>query len=106
MPNLSDAADERAGFRDVAAMGTNGRIPLNPTTTKGDDMGDHITDKLKGTVKEAAGQVAGHEDLEKEGQAQQDKARKHEEAEAKETEAAAARRQAHGHAGEEKSRQD
>ncbi len=67
-------------------------------------MGDHITDKLKGTAKEAAGQVTGNEDLEKEGQAQQNKARKSEEAEAKEAEAAAARKKAQGHQGEEQSR--
>lgn len=68
-------------------------------------MGEHLTDKLKGSAKETAGQVTGDEDLEKEGQAQQDKARKNEEAEAKEAEAAAARKQAQGHEGQEKSRQ-
>lgn len=68
-------------------------------------MGDHITDKLKGTAKEAAGQLTGDESLEEEGQAQQEKARKKEEAEAKEAEAAAARREAQSHAAEEKTRE-
>lgn len=69
-------------------------------------MGDHVTEKLKGTVKEGAGQLTGQEELEKEGQAQQEKARNAEEADAKEAEAAAARKKAQGHEGEQRSRQD
>lgn len=68
-------------------------------------MGEHVTDKLKGTAKEATGQVTGNEDLEGEGQAQQEKARKKEEAQAKEAEAAVARREAQSHAAEEKTRE-
>lgn len=64
-----------------------------------------IMEKLKGTAKETAGQLAGDEDLERAGQAQQDKARKEEEAEAKEAEAAKARQQAQGHSGEQQARE-
>lgn len=64
-----------------------------------------IMEKLKGTAKETTGQLAGDEDLERAGQAQQDKARKEEEVEAKEAEAAEARRQAQGHSGEQQARE-
>lgn len=68
-------------------------------------MGDEVGEKLKGTVKEGVGQLTGDEDREKEGQAQQEKARKSEEANAKEAEAAAARNEAQGHKGEQKSKE-
>lgn len=66
---------------------------------------EKTTEKIKGAAKEVAGQVTGDNDLEREGQAQQDKVRDTEEAEAKEAEAAQARKQAQGHAGEQRSEQ-
>lgn len=66
---------------------------------------DNLTDKIKGTAKEAAGQATGKDDLEREGQAQQEKSRESEAADAKAAEAAEHRKKAQGHAGEEKSEQ-
>ncbi|WCO68234.1 CsbD family protein [Iamia majanohamensis] len=66
---------------------------------------DSISNKVKGTAKEVAGQVTGQDDLEREGRAQQEKSRESEKAEAKEAEAAEHRKKAQGHAGEEKSEQ-
>lgn len=65
----------------------------------------NLTDKIKGTAKEVAGQASGNEDLEREGRAQQEKSRESEKAEAKEAEAAEHRKKAQGHAGEERSEQ-
>lgn len=69
-------------------------------------MADNITENIKGSAKEVAGKVVGDEDLEREGQAQQEKARKREEAEAKEAEAAQKKQEAAGHKGEQKARED
>lgn len=71
-----------------------------------DNDSDKIIENVKGSAKEIAGKVAGDENLEKEGQAQQEKARETEEAEAKEAEAAKLRKKAQGHKGEQKARED
>lgn len=63
-------------------------------------------EKLKGTAKEAAGKVTGDEDLEREGEAQQKKAQKAEEAARLEEEAEHKRNQQKGHEGEQTKRQD
>lgn len=64
---------------------------------------DNLTEKIKGTAKEVAGQASGKDDLEREGRAQQEKARETETAEAKEAEAAEHRKKAQGHKGEQRS---
>ncbi|MGI8939332.1 MAG: CsbD family protein [Iamia sp.] len=66
---------------------------------------EKLTEKIKGSAKEVAGQATGKEDLEREGKAQQEKSREAETAEAKEAEAEAHRKKAEGHAGQEKSEQ-
>ncbi len=66
---------------------------------------DNLTDKIKGSAKEVAGQATGQDDLQREGEAQQQKSRESETAEAKEAEAAEHRKKAQGEAGEEKSEQ-
>lgn len=63
-------------------------------------------EKLKGVAKEAAGKVAGDEDLTREGEAQQKKAQKAEEAERLEEEAEHKRQQEAGYEGEQRSRED
>lgn len=68
-------------------------------------MADNLTEKLKGTVKEMAGHVLGDKDAEKEGQAQQEKARDLEKAEAKEAEAAEKRREAARHEGTQRAKE-
>ena len=65
-----------------------------------------MAEKLKGLGKEAAGKVTGDEDLEREGEAQQQKAQKEEEAERLEEQAEEKKRQAAGHEGEQTKRQD
>jgi uncharacterized protein YjbJ (UPF0337 family) len=62
---------------------------------------DNMGDKLKGVGKEAAGKLTGNEDKEREGEAQQKKAQKAEEAERLEQEAQQKRNQEAGHKGEE-----
>lgn len=69
-------------------------------------MGDNITENLKGTAKEIAGRFSDDEDLEEEGRAQQEKARKREDAEAKEAEAVADRKEAAGREAEQRRNQD
>ena len=64
-------------------------------------MTDSMGDKLKGVGKEAMGKVTGNEDTEREGEAQQKKAQKADEAERLEEEAEHKRRQEAGHKGEE-----
>jgi uncharacterized protein YjbJ (UPF0337 family) len=54
--------------------------------------GENIGDKVKGLAKEAVGKIAG-EDMEREGEAQQKKAQKADEAERAEEEAAAKRQE-------------
>lgn len=69
-----------------------------------DNDPDTIIENVKGSAKEIAGKVTDDENLEKEGQAQQEKARQTEEADAKEAEAAKLRKKAQGHKGEQKAR--
>lgn len=63
-------------------------------------------DKAKGMAKETLGKATGDEDTEREGEHQQAKGQKRDEAERAEEEAAQRRREAAGHAAEEKRRQD
>ena len=60
-----------------------------------------LGEKLKGVAKETAGKVTGDKDPEREGEAQQKKAQKGEEAERAEAEAEQRRREAAGHKAEE-----
>ena len=62
-------------------------------------------EKLKGVGKEAVGKVTGDQDAEREGEAQQKKAQKAEEAERTQAEAEQKRREAIGHEAEEKRHQ-
>jgi uncharacterized protein YjbJ (UPF0337 family) len=62
-------------------------------------------EKVKGVAKEAAGKVSGDPDKEREGEAQQKKAQKTEEAERTQAEAEQKHREAVGHEAEEKRRQ-
>ena len=61
------------------------------------------TEKLKGTAKEAAGDLVGDDELQTEGEQQQKKARKAEEAEELQEKAEEKAQEAAGHAGAEKS---
>ena len=73
-------------------------------------MSDHddpgMGEKLTGTAKEAAGKMTGNEDLEREGEAQQKKAQKADEAARLEEEAQHKRNQQKGHKGEQTKHQD
>lgn len=69
----------------------------------GTDSEQTTLEKLKGTAKEIAGKATGSDELAREGQAQQKKAQKAEEAERLELEAAQKRQQAEGYRGEQKS---
>jgi uncharacterized protein YjbJ (UPF0337 family) len=66
---------------------------------------EEMTEKVKGTAKEAVGKTTGSDELAKEGEAQQKKAQKSQEADRLEQEAAQKKQQAAGHAGEEAKRQ-
>ncbi len=68
--------------------------------------GDNVGDKLKGVAKETVGKVTGSDDKVKEGEAQQKKAQKADEAERLEAEAAQKKREQAGHKGEEVKHQD
>ncbi len=65
---------------------------------------DTMMEKLKGSAKEIAGDLTGNEDLEKEGQAQQEKARKAEEADELRDKAEHKEQQAAGYKGEQNAR--
>jgi uncharacterized protein YjbJ (UPF0337 family) len=77
------------------------REPEAKTQGRGIDMGEHnsgpeegikgVVEGVKGTVKEAVGAVTGKDDLQREGQAQQDKADAQRDAAKKEAEAESAR---------------
>ena len=60
---------------------------------------------IKGKAKEAAGVVSGNTDLEREGEAQQDKAESQRDVAAKEAEAEKARGEAAGHEAEQRANQ-
>ncbi len=66
---------------------------------------DEIIENVKGTAKEAVGKAVGSDELAKEGEAQQKKAQKMEEAERLEREATEKKREAAGHAAAERSHQ-
>lgn len=64
-----------------------------------------VFEEAKGRAKEAAGSVAGNERLEREGEAQQDKAGALRDVGRKEAEAAKARKEAEAHETRERSQQ-
>jgi uncharacterized protein YjbJ (UPF0337 family) len=66
---------------------------------------DSMLEKAKGTAKEVAGKATGSDEMAKEGQAQQKKAHKQEEADRLAEKAEHKRRQAAGHAADEKRHQ-
>jgi uncharacterized protein YjbJ (UPF0337 family) len=69
-------------------------------------MADESTgEKLKGVAKETVGDATGNEDMKHEGEAQQKKAQKSDEAERLEQEAAEKRNEAAGQQGEQTKRQ-
>ena len=67
---------------------------------------EKIGEKVKGLAKETAGKITGDKERQKEGEAQQAKAQKKDEAEEAELEAARKRREAAGHKGEQVRRED
>lgn len=67
-------------------------------------MGD-ITEKAKGTAKEAAGKATGSDELAREGQAQQKKEHTDEEAQRLQREAEAKKQEAAGHESEQRKHQ-
>ena len=64
-----------------------------------------VIEDVKGKAKEAVGAVTGHDDLKKEGQAQQDKADSSREVAEKEAEAEKARAEADAHEAEQRAHQ-
>ncbi|MEX1162534.1 MAG: hypothetical protein WEB03_03040 [Nitriliruptor sp.] len=69
-------------------------------------MSDDQGEKLKGVAKETVGKMTDKDDLQAEGEQQQQKAQKNEEAERLEQEAEHKKHQAAGHEGEQRKRQD
>lgn len=69
-------------------------------------MGDGTGEKVKGVAKEALGKVTGDGDLVAEGEQQQAKAQKDQEAERLRAEAAAKQEEAAAHEGEQRRHQD
>ena len=72
--------------------------------TEHDDPG--MGEKIKGTAKEAAGKATGNEDTEREGEAQQKRAQKSDEASRHEEEAEKKRAEQAGHKGEQVRQED
>ena len=64
-----------------------------------------IVEEVKGKAKEAVGAVSGHDELRREGRAQQEKADSEREVAAKEAEAEKARAEAAAHESEQRSHQ-
>jgi uncharacterized protein YjbJ (UPF0337 family) len=64
-----------------------------------------VMEDLKGKAKEAFGSVTGNDDLKREGQAQQDKAKAEREVAGKEAEAEQARSRAEAHEAQQRSHQ-
>lgn len=64
-----------------------------------------VTEKAKGTAKEVAGKAVGSDELAKEGQSQQKKEHKKDEAEQLQQEAAQKKQEAAGHAAQEQKHQ-
>ena len=65
-----------------------------------------IVEDLKGKAKDAIGNLTGNEDLEREGEAQQEKADSQREVAAKEAEAEKARAEASAHEAEQRANQE
>ena len=61
--------------------------------------GDNVGEKMKGVAKEAAGKATGKDDLQQEGEQQQKKGQKQDEAERLDAEAQQKRDEAAGHKG-------
>ena len=66
---------------------------------------DSVMEKAKGTAKEVAGKATGSDELAKEGQHQQKKGQKEQEAENLQEQAAQKKAEAQGHEGAEKKHQ-
>jgi uncharacterized protein YjbJ (UPF0337 family) len=71
-----------------------------------DPMADNMGEKMKGVAKETMGKVTGDDDQVREGEAQQKKAQKSDEAERAQAEADRRTQEAAGHEGEQRKRQD
>lgn len=69
-------------------------------------MADNMGEKMKGVAKESMGKVTGDDDQVREGEAQQKKAQKDDEAERAQAEADRKTQEAAGHEGEQRKRQD
>ena len=69
-------------------------------------MSDGTGEKMKGVAKEAAGKVTGSDDMKHEGEQQQKKAQKDDEASRLEAEAQAKKQEAAGHEGQQRKHQD
>lgn len=69
-------------------------------------MSDSTGEKMKGVAKEAAGKVTGSDEMKHEGEQQQKKAQKDDEASRLEAEAQAKKQQAAGHEGQQRKHQD
>lgn len=65
-----------------------------------------MSEKIKGVAKEAAGKATGNEERVREGEAQQKRAQKADEAERHEAEAEHKRQQQAGHEGEQRKHED
>jgi uncharacterized protein YjbJ (UPF0337 family) len=69
-------------------------------------MADNMGEKFKGVAKESMGKVTGDDDQVREGEAQQKKAQKGDEADRAQAEADRKTQEAAGHEGEQRKRQD
>jgi uncharacterized protein YjbJ (UPF0337 family) len=69
-------------------------------------MADSMGEKVKGVAKETAGKVTGDDDQVREGEAQQKKAQKDDEAERAQAEADRKTMEAAGHEGEQRKHED
>jgi uncharacterized protein YjbJ (UPF0337 family) len=69
-------------------------------------MADSMGEKMKGVAKESMGKVTGDDDQVREGEAQQKKAQKDDEAGRAQAEADRKTQEAAGHEGEQRKRQD
>ncbi len=94
------AGGEQGGCEPTAE-----RPPRTEETTVSDGD-ENIGDKIKGVGKEAAGKVTGEDSTVAEGEAQQKKAQKSDEAERLEAEAQQKRNEEAGHKGEQTKAQD
>jgi uncharacterized protein YjbJ (UPF0337 family) len=77
-----------------------------PARNEEDHVSDNTTEKMKGVAKEAAGKATGDDDVKHEGEQQQKKAQKDDEAARLEAEAQAKKQEAAGHEGQQREHQD